>query len=560
MALEIQTVKTTPFEGQKPGTSGLRKAVKQFQEPHYTENFVQCILQCAVKDGDTLVVGGDGRFYCKDVVLIIARMAAAYGVRRLIVGQNGILSTPALSALVRERAVAGGIVLTASHNPGGPNADFGIKYNCANGGPAPDGVTAAIHAATTQLTQYTTCASLQCDVAVVGTTEYQVAGKGAFTVEVVDSVDCYVRLMKEIFDFPALAAFLKTFPVLLDCLNGVTGPYVSRIFLTELGLSDSCVRNAVPLEDFGGLHPDPNLTYAKELVDIMKGNADKYHFGAAFDGDGDRNMILGRAGFFVTPCDSVAVIADNTAAIPYFAKHGGVKGLARSMPTSCALDRVGAAQGLKVFEVPTGWKYFGNLMDAGQLSICGEESFGTGSDHVREKDGVWAALAWLSILAHRGTTVPALLSQHWTSYGRNYFTRYDYENCAAEPCNEMVASLRARLAELTGTTHSHGGKSYTIKLADDFSYTDPIDGAVATKQGIRLLMADGSRVIYRLSGTGSSGATVRLYVESYEKYPDDQAELYQQDSQLVLKPLLTIALEVAKLAHYTGRTEPTVIT
>jgi len=529
-----------------------------FQQEHYTENFVHCILQCAGAKGETLVVGGDGRYYGVEVVTIIAKLAAAFGVRRLIVGQNSILSTPAVSAIVRERAVLGGILLTASHNPGGPDADFGIKYNCSNGGPAPDQVTTDIYDASTKISSYQTCPGLTCDVAKTGVTEYQVEGHGAFTIEVVDSVDCYLRLMKQIFDFPAIANLLKTFPILLDSLNGVTGPYVEKIFLDELGVSPDCLRNTKPLPDFGGLHPDPNLTYAKDLVDTMVANGNKYQLGAAFDGDGDRNMILGAAGFFVTPCDSVAVIANNTAAIPYF--KGGVKGLARSMPTSCAIDRVGKALGLQVYEVPTGWKYFGNLMDAGKLSICGEESFGTGSDHVREKDGVWAVLAWLSILAHTKMSVPDLLARHWQTYGRNYFTRYDYENCAAEPCNEMVAMLRSQLAALVGTTHTEAGKTYNVAVADDFSYTDPIDGSVATKQGIRLVMSDGSRVIYRLSGTGSSGATVRLYVESYEKYAEGQESLYQQDSQLVLKPLLTIALKVAKLQHYTGRDKPTVIT
>jgi len=538
----------------------LRKAVKVFQEEHYTENFVHCMLECAGAKGETLVVGGDGRFYGKEVVAIIAKMAAAFGVRKLVVGQDSILSTPAVSAIIRNRGVLGGIVLTASHNPGGPDADFGIKYNCANGGPAPDGVTTAIYEATTKIATYQICPTLQCDISKPGVSEYTVQGDHHFTIEVVDSVETYVALMKDIFDFSALHHFLKDFPILLDCLNGVTGPYVERIFLHELGVDASCLRNSKPLPDFGGLHPDPNLTYAKELVDIMKNCGDKYKLGAAFDGDGDRNMILGTAGFFVTPCDSVAVIANNTAAIPYFKKHGGVKGLARSMPTSCAIDRVGEALKMKVFEVPTGWKYFGNLMDAGQLSICGEESFGTGSDHVREKDGVWAVLAWLSILAKNHTTVPDILAKHWATYGRNYFTRYDYENCAAGPCNGMVDFLRHELEHLPGSTHSHDGKSYTIKIADDFSYTDPIDGSVATKQGIRLIMTDGSRVIYRLSGTGSSGATVRLYVESYEKYGPGEEAKYQTDSQVVLAPLLHIALTIAKLPHYTGRDHPTVIT
>lgn len=560
MSLTVVTKTTTPFEGQKPGTSGLRKAVKVFQQENYTENFVQCILESGNTAGNSLVVGGDGRYYGEEVVDIIIKMAAANGVKKLVVGQRGIFSTPCVSAIIRERGFCGGILLTASHNPGGPDADFGIKYNCSNGGPAPDGVTNAIYELSGKIQKYKICPDVTCNIQVTGTSTYQIEGYGEFTVEVVDSVDSYVNLMKKIFDFNSMADFLKDFPILMDSLNGVTGPYVERIFLTELNVSSDCVRNTKPLPDFGGLHPDPNLTYAKDLVDTMIAS-DKYKFGAAFDGDGDRNMILGDRGFFVTPCDSVAVIANNTDCIPYFVETG-VKGLARSMPTSCAIDRVAAALNLEIFEVPTGWKYFGNLMDANRLSICGEESFGTGSDHIREKDGIWAILAWLSILAKRKCTVEELLRKHWATYGRNFFTRYDFENCESDPCAEMITELREQLdvagGTLKGKTFEETGKSYTIASADDFSYTDPIDGSLATKQGIRLIMTDGSRVIYRLSGTGSSGATVRLYVESYEKFDDESK--YLQDSQSVLKPLITIAQNVARLQHFTGRDKPTVIT
>uniref|UniRef100_A0A2P2HXS4 phosphoglucomutase (alpha-D-glucose-1,6-bisphosphate-dependent) n=1 Tax=Hirondellea gigas TaxID=1518452 RepID=A0A2P2HXS4_9CRUS len=563
MALSITTKSTTPFDGQKPGTSGLRKAVKVFQQENYTENFVQCILDSAQAEGHTLVVGGDGRFYCPEVVDIIIKMAAANGVKGLIVGQHGIFSTPCLSGIVRERGVCGGILLTASHNPGGPDADFGIKYNCSNGGPAPDQVTNAMYDLSCKITEYRICPDIQCDINTTGTYHYEIEKYGQFTVEVVDSVDAYVKLMKDIFDFPAIADFLKDFPVLMDGLNGVTGPYIERIFLSEFQVPEDNVRNSKPLPDFGGLHPDPNLTYAKALVDTVTANH-KYKLGAAFDGDGDRNMILGQKGLFVTPCDSVAIIADNSDCIPYFSKHGGVKGLARSMPTSCAIDLVAAARKVEMFEVPTGWKYFGNLMDAGRLSICGEESFGTGSDHIREKDGIWAALAWLSILAQRRCSVEELLVKHWSTYGRNFFTRYDYENCDSEQCNQMIEELRGQLDDasgsLKGRSFENGGKTYTVAKADDFSYIDPIDGSVATKQGVRLIMTDGSRIIYRLSGTGSSGATVRLYVESYEKFEAGSEDKYLQDCQVVLKPLLGIALEVAKLPQFTGRNAPTVIT
>lgn len=562
MSLTIATKPTNAFEGQKPGTSGLRKAVKVFQQENYTENFVQCILSAMEGDlaGCTLVVGGDGRYFGKEAVGIIIRMCAANGVRKLLVGQNGILSTPCVSCIIRKYSTAGGIVLTASHNPGGPNADFGIKFNISNGGPAPDGVTNKIYGLTQVLKEYKICPDLQCDITKIGTQEFVVDGK-PFTVEVVDSVKDYVQYMKEIFDFGAIKSLLHgsdgqpPLKVLIDAMHGVTGPYVRNIFLEELGASEDCAVNIVPLEDFGGHHPDPNLTYAASLVQAMKSG--DYGLGAAFDGDGDRNMILGHKAFFVTPSDSVAVIADNTDCIPYFKKNG-VKGLARSMPTGCSIDRVAAKRGVEVFEVPTGWKYFGNLMDAGRLSICGEESFGTGSDHIREKDGIWAVLAWLSILAVKKTTVEKALHHHWETYGRNFFTRYDYENCESDPCNAMMTELDALTtdASMIGKELSHGNKTYKIGKIDNFEYTDPIDGAVAKKQGIRILMSDGSRVVFRLSGTGSSGATVRLYIESYESDPST----FTKDAQEMLKPLVEISLQFSKLRERTGRQEPTVIT
>ncbi|KAJ8714863.1 hypothetical protein PYW08_004844 [Mythimna loreyi] len=556
----VVTVDTNPFEGQKPGTSGLRKKVKVFIQENYTENFVQSILD-AVKDslpGSTLVVGGDGRYLVKEVVDKIIKISAANGVARLLVGQNGILSTPAVSCIIRKYKALGGIVLTASHNPGGIDNDFGIKYNCSNGGPAPDALTNQIYALTTAIKQYKIVPDIVCDITKIGVSNYDV-GDHKFTVEVIDSVNDYIAYMKEIFDFNKIRTLIqgseqrKPFNVLIDSMNGVTGPYVKRIFIDELGAREGNVRRIVPLEDFGGAHPDPNLTYAADLVNAVKGG--DYDLGAAFDGDGDRNMIIGRDAFFVTPSDSLAVLANNLSHIPYF-QRSGVRGYARSMPTAAAVDRVAAATGHEIFEVPTGWKYFGNLMDAGRLSLCGEESFGTGSDHVREKDGLWAALAWLSVLAATGLSVEDILKAHWAQFGRNYFTRYDYEECASDPCNEMMQALEKKITSpgFVGSSHSSGDKTYVVKLADNFSYMDPIDQSVAMKQGLRIIFEDGSRIVIRLSGTGSSGATVRLYIDSYE------AQNVLGDAQVMLRPLIDVALQVSELPKYTGRDAPTVIT
>ncbi|XP_043191605.1 phosphoglucomutase-like [Amphibalanus amphitrite] len=552
-------VSTTPFEGQKPGTSGLRKKVTEFQKPHYTENFVQSTLSALGDkiDGCTLVVGGDGRFFTKEAVAIIIKMAAANGVKRLIVGQHGVLSTPAVSCLIRKHQTMGGIILTASHNPGGPDGDFGIKFNCANGGPAPEAVTSEIYQISTKISSYS-IADISCDIDAIGSSSYSVDGR-LFIVDVVDSVDDYVHLMRQIFDFDAIRQLLtgsdgnEPLRIRVDCLNGVTGPYARRVFCEELGAPADAVVHSQPLADFGGLHPDPNLTYAKPLVEAVKQGGQG--FGAAFDGDGDRNMIIGEGAFFVNPSDSLAVLANNLDCIPYF-RRLGVRGLARSMPTGCALDRVAAAKKLECFEVPTGWKFFGNLMDAGRLSLCGEESFGTGSDHVREKDGIWAALAWLSVIAQRQQSVQQILEAHWDQYGRNFFTRYDYENCESAPCEKMMSELNQLVADpsTVGKTYSSGGKSYTVSKADNFCYTDPVDNSVTKNQGIRLIFSDGSRVVFRLSGTGSSGATVRMYVESYEK------DNTRMDAQAALAPLVDIAITVSKLKEYTGRSEPTVIT
>ncbi|XP_070563045.1 phosphoglucomutase-1-like [Ptychodera flava] len=557
MPLRCIAVQTKPFEGQKPGTSGLRKPVTVFKQPQYTENFVQATLSAmdGEQEGATLIVGGDGRFLMKDVSLKIVQMAAANKVQKVIIGQNGLLSTPAVSCIIRKYQAAGGIIMTASHNPGGPSGDFGIKFNTSNGGPAPESITNKIFQLTTKIAEYYTCPDLKPDLKTVGVQEFDVDNRN-FTVQVVDSVEDYLQMVNEIFDFGSIRQLLSDgLKIVINAMHGVMGPYAKRIFCEELGApEDSCI-NCEPKEDFGGHHPDPNLTYASDLVDLMKQGI--HGFGAAFDGDGDRNMILGKNGFFVTPSDSVAVIGANAKCIPYFQKTG-VKGLARSMPTAGALDRVANIEGFELFEVPTGWKFFGNLMDADRLSLCGEESFGTGSDHIREKDGLWAVLAWLSILAARKQSVKEILNDFWTKYGRNFFTRYDYENVEAEPANQMMSNLRQMVADsgYIGKEYSHGDKTYKVAKADDFCYTDPIDSSVSQKQGVRIIFEDGSRVIFRLSGTGSVGATVRMYIDSFES---DTAKL-QLDAQVVLKPLVETALQLSQLRELTGRQEPTVIT
>ncbi|KAJ1664089.1 hypothetical protein EV178_004375 [Coemansia sp. RSA 1646] len=548
-------VKTSPFEGQKPGTSGLRKRVVVFQQPHYTENFIQAIftaMPAPGPQGATIVVGGDGRYYVKDVVQKIISIGAANGIARFIIGKDGILSTPAASAVIRTRKADGGIILTASHNPGGPENDFGIKYNTRNGGPAAESVTDAMYQATLSMTEYKTIAGFsEADLSAVGKQQFD-----GYTVEIVDPVEDYVQLIKSIFDFALIKRFRSEnpqFTLLFDALNGVTGPYGQRIFVEELGFPASSLDQCTPLEDFGGSHPDPNLTYAHKLVERVA--KERVSLGAASDGDGDRNMVLSHD-WFVTPSDSVALIAHYAAdCIPYFKNNNGLRGLARSMPTSCAIDRVAARKGLECFEVPTGWKFFGNLMDAGRLSICGEESFGTGSDHIREKDGIWAIVAWLNIIAHVSQTVPnttvrSLMLDFFSIYGRNYFTRYDYEEVDAVGAGKMMDRLRGLGADILGK--SFGG--FIVSKLDDFEYTDPIDGSVSIKQGVRVVFADSSRIIFRLSGTGSQGATIRIYIEKYDSKQCDQ------DAQVALKPLVDAALCISKLEEYTGRKEPTVIT
>jgi len=557
----VQTVQTKPYAGQKPGTSGLRQRVKVFQQEHYTENFIQAILSAVPGgvEGTTIVVGGDGRYYSPEVIQMIIQIGAANGIKKLIVGENGIMSTPAASHIIRARKAKGGILLTASHNPGGPNADFGIKYNMENGGPAPEAVTNEIFEITKTIKEYKSMDLPKVDIGKLGTTEV-----GPITVEIIDTVVDYMELLRGIFDFDLIKSYLQankdTVKVLFDGLSGVTGPYGRAIFVDELKLGENTIQNCVPLPDFGGHHPDPNLTYANELVERVE--KEQIAFGAASDGDGDRNMIYG-AGAFVTPSDSVAIIADWADCIPYF-KKGGVKGLARSMPTSGAIDLVAKAKGLEVYEVPTGWKFFGNLMDAGKLSICGEESFGTGSDHIREKDGLWAVVAWLNIIAAAGEKgivgIRGVLDDHYKKFGRTFFSRYDYEEVESEPANKMMAELEKLFASdgFVGSELSASSSSTSFKVAEasNFSYTDPIDKSVSKNQGLYIRFVDGSRVVFRLSGTGSSGATIRLYVEKYSK---NEAE-YGNDTQEGLKPLIEVALKVSKLVELTGREKPTVIT
>jgi phosphoglucomutase len=540
----VTVVTTSPFADQRPGTSGLRKRTPVFQQPHYLENFVQALLEeAALPAGATLVVGGDGRYLNRDAIQTIIRMAVASGVTRIQVGRGGWLSTPAASHLIRQGA-AGGIILSASHNPGGPDGDFGIKYNTANGGPAPESYTNAVAARAAVLTSYAIADVPPIDLDVVGTTTFE-----GVTVQVVDPVTAYAELMESLFDFNAIRAlFAGGFRMRMDSMHAITGPYAVEILERRLGAPAGTVINAVPLPDFGGGHPDPNLTYAHELVEEMFGAA-ALDFGAASDGDGDRNMILGQR-FFVTPSDSLAVLAANATLVPGYAR--GLSGVARSMPTSAAVDAVATKLGIPCFETPTGWKFFGNLLDAGRITLCGEESFGTGSDHVREKDGLWAVLFWLNVIAARGESVEQIVRAHWATYGRNYYTRYDYEAVPTDAANGMMAHLRAQLSLLPGT--SLGGR--VVRAADDFAYTDPIDGSVSAKQGIRVLFEDGARIIYRLSGTGTEGATIRVYIESKEV----AADRLSMETAEALRELVQTALALAEIVERTGREAPTVIT
>jgi phosphoglucomutase len=543
--MNIDIVATTPFNDQKPGTSGLRKKVAVFQAPTYLENFVQAVFDTiAAPAGSTLVLGGDGRYYNREAIQVILRMAAANGIGRVLVGQSGILSTPAASCVIRKHGTCGGLILSASHNPGGPEGDFGIKYNTGNGGPAPEKVTDAIFARSRELASYRII-----DAPDVALDQPGSSVLGGMTVDVIDPVADYAELMESLFDFAAIRKLIAGgFELCFDAMHAVTGPYAREILERRLGAAVGSVINGVPLEDFGGGHPDPNLTYAHELVEIMYG-ADAPDFGAASDGDGDRNMVLGR-GFFVTPSDSLAVIAANAALAPGYAD--GIAGIARSMPTSAAADRVADKLGVPCYETPTGWKFFGNLMDAGKVTLCGEESFGTGSSHVREKDGLWAVLFWLNILARRRLSVEAILYRHWAEFGRNVYSRHDYEALPADVAAGVMAQVKDQFAVLPG--QRFGG--YRVKFCDDFSYTDPIDGSLSTGQGLRIVMEDGSRIVYRLSGTGTEGATLRIYLEAFEAEPSRQGA----DAQFSLAELIGIADELSQLRLRTGRERPTVIT
>ncbi len=543
--MTLRTVSTQAVPDQKPGTSGLRKKVAVFQQPHYLENFVQSIFDAvAIPAGATLVLGGDGRYYNREAIQLILKMAAANGVARTMVGVNGILSTPAASCVIRKYQTFGGIILSASHNPGGPHGDFGIKYNIGNGGPAPEKVTEAIFAKSKTIAEYRIL-----DVPDVALDKPGESLLGAMRVQVVDPVADYAELMESLFDFGAIRSLLAGgFRIKYDAMHAVTGPYAREILEHRLGAPAGSVMNAVPLQDFGGGHPDPNLTYAHDLVEIMYGK-DAPDFGAASDGDGDRNMILGRA-FFVTPSDSLALLAANAAAAPGY--KGGLAGVARSMPTSAAVDRVAQALNIPCYETPTGWKFFGNLMDAGKATLCGEESFGTGSSHVREKDGLWAVLFWLNILAHRRQSVETIVREHWAQYGRNFYSRHDYEDLPLEAAQGIMQQLHGRFAALRGSRFG----SREVQFCDDFSYTDPVDGSVSTGQGLRIGFADGSRIVFRLSGTGTQGATLRIYLEAYE--PDTSR--HALDAQQALAELIEIAGAVSELKQRTGRDKPTVIT
>ncbi len=544
--MSINTVYTQPFSDQKPGTSGLRKQVTVFQQFHYLENFIQSIFDSLDNyQGQTLVVGGDGRFYNRRAIQVILKMAAANGFGKVLVGQNGILSTPAVSCIIRKHKAYGGIVLSASHNPGGPEGDFGIKYNIGNGGPAPEKVTEAIYTRSQAIDVYRIVEADDVNIDQLGTSQL-----GEMTVEVIDSVQDYAQLMESLFDFDRIRQLLASggFSMVMDSMHAVTGPYAHALFEDCLGASAGSVQNGQPLEDFGGGHPDPNLVYAHDLVERLFGE-NAPNFGAASDGDGDRNMILGQR-FFVTPSDSLAILTANAKLIPGY-QHG-LAGVARSMPTSQAVDRVAAKLGFDCYETPTGWKFFGNLLDANKATLCGEESFGTGSNHVREKDGLWAVLFWLNILAVRQQSVEDIVKEHWQEYGRNYYSRHDYEAVDSEKANILMANLRSKAP----TLQSQKLGQYEVKYADDFSYTDPIDGSISQKQGVRTGFTDGSRIVFRLSGTGTQGATLRVYLESYE--PDISKQ--GLDPQEALAPLITLADEVAQIRTLTGRDKPTVIT
>jgi phosphoglucomutase len=547
--MEIRKIPVTPFAGQRPGTSGLRKKVAVFREPGYVEAFVQSIFDALPEAvgsgvaGQTLVLGGDGRFYNDHAIQTIIRLAAANGVGRLLVGHRGLLSTPATSTVIRERHAFGGIILSASHNPGGPDGDFGIKYDVANGGPAPERVTEAIYHRSQAIDHYRTIETADLALDRIGTTHI-----GAMEVSVIDPVADYAALMERIFDFDRLSALFRGgFRLRFDAMNAITGPYASEIFERRLGAAPGTAVHAEPLPDFGGLHPDPNPTHAALLVAALAA-PDAPDFGAASDGDGDRNMIVGRNSV-IGPSDSLAILAAHAHLVPWF--KDGLPGVARSMPTSRAVDRVAAALGIECFETPTGWKYFGNLLDAGRIALCGEESAGTGANHIREKDGIWAVLFWLSILAVRGESATAIAADHWRRFGRDFYQRHDYEDVESEAANRLIEGLRARLPTLPGTRFG----DFEVSTADDFAYTDPVDGSVSAHQGIRVAFANGARIVYRLSGTGTEGATLRVYLERFEVDPAQHGLALD----VALAPLAAVSVELANIKGIVGRDKPSVV-
>lgn len=536
---------TSPFDGQRPGTSGLRKKVTVFQQTHYLENFVQALFDVLPDaSGKTLVLGGDGRYYNRIAIQTILRMAAAKGYARVLVGQSGILSTPAASAVIRRHGASGGIVLSASHNPGGPDGDFGIKYNVANGGPAPEKVTEAVYARSQQVREIHTCDSADLPLDTLG--DYRIEG---MQVSVIDPVADYAAVMRDLFDFDAIRKLLaSSFRLRFDAMNAVGGPYAKALLEGELGAPAGTVVNAVPLEDFGGLHPDPNPVNAEDLIAHLFAD-DAPDMGAASDGDADRNMVVGRK-FVVSPSDSLAVLAAHATLVPGY--RSGLAGVARSMPTSTAVDRVAKSLGIACFETPTGWKFFGNLLDAGKATLCGEESYGTGSSHVREKDGLWAVLFWLNLIAATGQSVESLVRGLWATHGRCVYSRHDYEAIPSERADALMRDLRAKLPTLAGTTLA----DQSIAMADDFAYTDPVDGSVSQKQGVRIILVDGSRVVFRLSGTGTEGATLRIYLERHEPDPSRQ----DLPAQEALRPLIALAETVAQVRTHTGMDQPSVMT
>jgi len=540
----IKTVATKPFADQEPGTSGLRKKVPVFQAPHYLENFIQSIFDSLKGfQGETLVLGGDGRYFNREAIQIVVRIAAANGFGRIVIGQGGILSTPAVSALIRSLGAFGGIILSASHNPGGPQGDFGVKYNIGAGGPAPETITEAIFARTKDIDAYRIADAPDVDIDRLGTVKLE-----GCEIEIVNPVTQYLSLMKTLFDFDAIRAlFASGFRMRFDALHAVTGPYAHAIFEDELGAGAGTVVNGTPLPDFGGHHPDPNPVYAKDLYDFMMSPAAP-DFGAASDGDGDRNMILGR-NMYVTPSDSLAILSANARVTPGYA--GGLAGVARSMPTSAAVDRVAAKLDIRAYETPTGWKFFGNLLDAGLATLCGEESFGTGSNHIREKDGVWAVLFWLSILASQRKSVADVAREHWATYGRNYYTRHDFDEVDLSAAQGLMAQMREAVATLPGKTFG----ALTVEAADDFAYHDPVDGSDSKNQGVRVMFKGGSRIVYRLSGTGTVGATLRVYIERYEPPTGNLSE----ETQAALADLIALSRSLAEIEKRTGRTAPSVI-